>query len=146
MGIRVVGHERCRPDENIYGVVDATLISLLPIRDPGNDIRVSRPETHETREAFSLSAFVRSVWPGYFDAMGIPLLAGRDVATTDDAASASVIVLSETTARVVFAEENPLGRIVAVDVGREEPDLREVVGVVADVVTSSLGSGSAGAM
>ncbi len=63
-----------------------------------------------------------------------------------NARSGPVIVISEETAGAVFGEDSPLGRTVAVDVGREEPELREVVGVVSDIVTSSLESGVSGAM
>ncbi len=130
----------------VPSVVAATMVSALPIRDPGNNMRVSKPETFGTSHDFSHVAFIRSAWPGYFAAMGVPLLSGRDVSDTDNSASAPVIVLSEETARSVFGDEDPLGQTVAVDVGRSEPDLREVVGVVADIVTSSLDQGVAGAM
>jgi putative ABC transport system permease protein len=128
----------------IPGVTDVALVSLLPIRDPGNNVRVAKPEAFASSGA--IDAYQRVVWPGYFEAMGIRLVAGRDVARTDDQANAPVIVLSEQTARSVFGEEDPIGRLVGVDVGREEPEIREVVGVVGDLVTSSLESGVSGAM
>lgn len=125
-------------------VSDVALATMLPIRDPGNDVPVATPEVYGSGS--EPSVYQRSVWPGYFDAMGIRLVAGRDVARTDTPGASPVIVLSERTAAAVFGEEDPIGRTVAVDVGRDEPELREVVGVVSDVVTSSLESGASGAM
>jgi predicted permease len=129
---------------SVPAVTDVGLVTLLPIRDPLNDIIIARPE--EFGSGAEPMAYQRSVWPGYFDAMGIRVVAGRDVTRTDDGSSTPVIVLSEETARAVFGDEDPLGRSVAVDVGREDPEVREVVGVVSDVVTASLESGVSGAM
>lgn len=127
-------------------VDEAAFVSALPIRDPGNNIRVYKAESFGTRDEFSTSAYVRAAWPEYFEPMGIALLEGRVLAVTDDENSPPVIVLSQETARTVFGEEDPIGRMVAVDVGREHGDELEVVGVVADVVTSALPEGVAGAM
>ncbi len=49
------------------------------------------------------------VSPGFFDAMAISLLAGRDFSERDDGASAKVAVLSESTARRLFPRQNPVG-------------------------------------
>ena len=120
------------------------LVTLLPIRDPLNNVDVATPEAYGSGAV--PTAYQRSVWPGYFNAMGIRLVSGRDVARTDVAGATPVIVLSEQAASSVFGEVDPIGRTVAVDVGRDEPELREVVGVVSDVVTSSLAWGVSGAM
>jgi putative ABC transport system permease protein len=125
-------------------VSDVGLVTLLPIRDPGNDVAVSIPAAYGG--GGEPTAYQRSVWPGYFDAMGIRLVAGRDLARTDAPGATPVIVLSEQTASSVFGEDDPIGRTVAVDVGGDEPELREVVGVVSDIVTSSLEWGVSGAM
>lgn len=126
------------------GVSDAGLTSLLPIRDPINDLSISTPEVYGSGN--ESSAFQRSVWPGYFDAMGIRLVAGRDVARTDAPGATPVIVLSEATASAVFGDSDPIGRTVALDIGADEPELRQVVGVVSDIVTASLEWGVSGAM
>jgi putative ABC transport system permease protein len=80
------------------------------------------------------------VMPGYFQAMGIPILAGRDFSNTDDRGSPPVIILSQTAADTVFPGENPLGRQVAVDLGGDEPALFEVAGIVGDHRLTSLSS------
>jgi predicted permease len=50
------------------------------------------------------------VSPGYFDALGIPLLRGRVFTDHDLAASTPVAVINEELARVYFAGEDPIGK------------------------------------
>jgi len=82
--------------------------------------------------------------PGYFRAMGIPLLAGRDFATTDRADTRSVVVVSEAFARRHWARESALGKRVTTGLGRDK--WSEVVGVVGDVKQTSLSAADVPAM
>jgi len=116
------------------GVETVGLITQLPIRDPGSNVRVDLPERFGTSGVFGKLADQRTVLPGYFDAVGIPLVAGRDVALTDDGDAPPVVVVSQSLADDIFSGEDPLGRTIGVDTGRPEPTLFEVVGVVGDVV------------
>ena len=56
------------------------------------------------------SAFYDSVTPSFFQALGIPLLAGRTFAETDDRTAPRVVVLSKAAAAKFFPGENPIGR------------------------------------
>jgi putative ABC transport system permease protein len=78
--------------------------------------------------------------------MGVPVLAGRDVAWTDAPENPPVILLSESLADAIFAGEDPIGRSVGVDAGGDEPVTLEVVGVVGDVVVSHPAQGTEYAM
>ena len=69
------------------------------------------------------------VYPGYFATMGIPLLAGRDLAPRDTRESQPVAVINETMALMLFAGRNPIGRRFGVT--GQELDI-EVAGVVRD--------------
>jgi putative ABC transport system permease protein len=73
--------------------------------------------------------------PGYFDALGVSLLAGRHFTGDDDADAPRVAIINETMARRFWGEENPIGqRVTWVDAGWVDADLTfEVVGVVRDV-------------
>lgn len=73
------------------------------------------------------SAFVRIVSDGYFKAMGIPLLAGRDFTQHDAANSEKVIIVNDTLARRLWPGQNPVGQMVTQEGGRR------VVGVVGGV-------------
>ncbi len=129
------------------GVEAVGIASHLPLRDQGNDVHVAPIERWGDRGAFDGTAYQRMVLPGYFAAMGIPLLAGRDVASTDRRDTQHVVVLSEALARRLVPDgSNPLGRTVGVDVGDDEPYRVEVVGVVGDVTPASLEAGKEGAM
>jgi predicted permease len=84
----------------------------------------------------------------YFETMGIPLLMGRDFtpqdkppARTDQASqSPRPVIIDQTSARRLFGEENPLGRLLqALD--RSSPPL-EVIGVVGDVIHKGLRGGT----
>ena len=68
--------------------------------------------------------------PGFFSAMQIPILQGREIDERDRAGSLPVVVVSDLFARTFFANQNPLGRHVQVR-SRFSIDL-EVIGVAAD--------------
>ncbi|MEJ2206926.1 MAG: ABC transporter permease, partial [Gemmatimonadota bacterium] len=73
------------------------------------------------------------VEPGYFNAVGMRLVRGRDFETFD-AAGADVGILNETAARVRFPGEDPLGRQVTIGLdGHDRPIT--IVGIVADTRT-----------
>jgi putative ABC transport system permease protein len=72
------------------------------------------------------------VSPGYFSAMGIPLLAGREFADADTASSPRVAIINRKLANRYFAGHNPVGMHIAMGGGNGvHPDI-EIVGVVAD--------------
>jgi predicted permease len=77
----------------------------------------------------------RTVMPGYFQTMGIPLMKGRALGPQDQAGSESVVVISEAMAARDFPGENPLGKRV-----KHQQVWRTVVGVVGDVKYRDLGS------
>jgi predicted permease len=72
-------------------------------------------------------AFVRIVSDGYCGAMGIPLVAGRDIGEHDGKDAKRVIVINETLARLLWPGEDAIGKVLRAD------GEREVVGVVRDV-------------
>ncbi|NIM50755.1 MAG: FtsX-like permease family protein, partial [Gemmatimonadales bacterium] len=120
----------------IPGVVSVAAINQLPIRDPGNNIYVYAADNPPTDRRGLNVAFQRTVFPGYFESMGIPLLAGRGIEHSDGPDAARVLVINETMADTLFPGQNPIGRQVVVDYG-EEVTL-DVVGVVGDVRMSGL--------
>ncbi len=71
---------------------------------------------------------------GYFSALHIPLLAGRDFGPQDTATSQKVAIISERMARTMFPKGNPIGRHYSLG----DKDGTEVIGVVKDVKFGSL--------
>jgi predicted permease len=110
------------------GVQAAGLVNRLPLLGGYNTTNfpaVGEPD----RVAHFVS--IRSVTPGYFDAVGLPLVAGRWLDATEFADEDVVsILINETLARQLFGTEDPLGRMVGP--GWVEGGLR-VVGVVGDL-------------
>lgn len=78
---------------------------------------------------------MRSVTPGYFDAVGVPLLAGRWLDASEFAdENLNSVLINETLARQLFQGDDPLGQ----RVGPEwTQDGLRVVGVVGDIVGGS---------
>lgn len=77
------------------------------------------------------------VTPGYFAAIGVPLLAGRDLALNDTAESARVVLINSTMARKFFQNEDPIGK--QVDYANPSFPPMTIVGVIGDVKQESLG-------
>jgi predicted permease len=71
---------------------------------------------------------------GYFSALHIPLLTGRDFGPQDTATSQRVAIISERMARTMFPKGNPIGRHYSMG----DKDKTEVIGIVKDVKFLSL--------
>ena len=83
-------------------------------------------------------AELRSADPGYFRASGVPLLAGRDFASTDRDSSGLVVVINKTMADKFWPGRDPIGQRIAWTgavlqfIGMKDNEWRTVVGVVGD--------------
>ncbi len=92
------------------GVVSAGLTNRLPVRDGGwqGTVRIeSRPDLAPPR---SPNAMFRTATPGYFRAMGMRLLSGRGVESSDQAGGFRSVVVSESFARAMWPDRDPLGQ------------------------------------
>jgi putative ABC transport system permease protein len=83
-----------------------------------------------------LSADYFPVSPNFFATMKIPMLRGRDFTDRDTASTPWVAIINETMARRFFADENPLGKHISVDLSPEDQP-REIVAVVKDIPASN---------
>ena len=80
-----------------------------------------------------LLGHLRLSTPGFIEALRIPLLKGRLLQESDIAAGAPwVIVVNQTFAKTVFGNADPLGRRISGWERKEDPQWREIVGVVGD--------------
>jgi putative ABC transport system permease protein len=77
------------------------------------------------------SANHRSVSPGYFKALGVPLLRGRTFTERDSEKAPMVAVVDEAFVARHFPEEDPIGR--GIDIGNGTDGFYEIVGVVGNV-------------
>jgi putative ABC transport system permease protein len=78
---------------------------------------------------------VHAINPGYFQAMGIPLLRGRELLASDSANSSPVLVINQKLAETLWPGQDPLGK--HCNVMGDKPS--EVVGVVGNVLHNGLG-------
>jgi predicted permease len=120
----------------VPGVAKAAFISFLPMTmrggiwpilttaaDPDSPGGFVAPDPRDQR-----SASIRFVTPGFFDAIGTPLLQGRDVAAGDTLDTQRVAVVSRSFANDHFPNQDPIGRQFAVAFA-----VRTIVGVVGDI-------------
>jgi putative ABC transport system permease protein len=119
------------------GVESAALSTLIPM---GGDDELwgfwleGRPST----ESEDGAALFYRVTPGYFETMGISILAGRDISADDREGSLPVVVVSASFVEQHLSGENPVGK--RFRFGREEDNPHvEIVGVVGDVQHYQLG-------
>ena len=75
----------------------------------------------------------RATGPGYFNTMGIALVRGRDFNDEDTMNSTMTVVVSETTAKHYWPDENPIGNRLKAGSSTSEGPWRTVIGVVKDV-------------
>jgi predicted permease len=116
----------------VPGVSSAAAASALPLEGETQVDMLSLE--HDTRaEMERPTANIRYVSPDYFATVGTPVRRGRPIAEADR--GRGVVVLSERAARALWPGEDPIGKRVVP--GSNDP-VSEVVGVAADVRTSSL--------
>lgn len=108
------------------GVQSAGFVTGLPMAMRGGIWGARIPGVTLKRGEGAASA--RFVTPGYFSAMGIALMRGRDIASTDLQSNGYVVVVSESFAKRLWPNEDALGkRFIFAD------SLRTIVGIVGDV-------------
>jgi putative ABC transport system permease protein len=108
------------------GVEAIGLTSGAPLSggNTGQPIRAAGPNALGTD---TLQADWRMVSPGYFNAMGIPLLRGRTFTDEDRQGGANVMIVSADMARRFWPDEDPVGRMLVAG------DSYRIIGVVGDV-------------
>lgn len=120
--------------QGIPGVISAAGINRPPLTgtmEMGFSIQ-GRPAP-EPGTGPGLRASYYAVTPNYFSTMKIPVLQGRDFATTDSTAGAPVVIISKTMAERWWPNENPIGKTITLDfVPNEVP--RQIVGVAGDTL------------
>jgi len=118
--------------EALPGVTSVSLSHYLPFfrwYDPRKFSVEGRPPAARGQEPVAL---INGVSPGYFEAVGTELRSGRIFNEHDTADAPPVYIISESMARVLFPDGNPIGqRLVPLNEDGGLPG--EIVGVAADV-------------
>ena len=122
---------------SLPGVEHAALVTDLPIVGWSYGIQFSvegRPQAETSGRTF---AHVQRITPDYFATLGIPLMKGRNFTERDNSAALPVVIINETFARRYFADEDPIGKRLAVDANPSTSC--EIVGVAGNVKVYGLG-------
>ncbi len=120
------------------GVVEAGVVSCLPLTGwCGGDPFVTADQPLEPGEITKIIA-IKPASPGYFRALGIPLVAGRTFDRADHEQQTGVAIVSRALAERVWPGEDPIGKLATTGVDVTEPDWFTIVGVVESVRMSEL--------
>lgn len=122
--------------ESVPGAHAAGLVSFLPLGGAPDNTVIRIPEHPVQNEKEKPSANYAFASRGYFQALGTPLLRGRDFLDTDTLGSMPVTIVNNAMARKYWPGENPIGK--QVGVASKKWPARTIVGVVADVKQMSL--------
>jgi putative ABC transport system permease protein len=121
------------------GVQHAAGASCLPVPFACIGTSFWRVDRAKPADGQLPSSQVRPITPGFFSTMGIPQVAGRDFSEFDTVDSVPVAIVSEELVRQQFADGDPLGRRVRINVdhanGRDDVEWT-VVGVVGNIRSS----------
>jgi putative ABC transport system permease protein len=138
----------------LNGVESVSVSSSVPLGRPQWDNAVAFQIDGEAAPDASVSqlqAMQRSVSPNFFSSMGMPILEGRPLETSDVRGGPGVAVVSESFVRRYFADGRAVGRSLTFPVnpfrmndfgfqyGERVVDRVEIVGVVADARYMALG-------
>jgi putative ABC transport system permease protein len=113
------------------GVIAAGSISVLPMQGFNSWTWCFRADRPEPRRGEAPTGDISGITPGYFRAMAIPLLRGRDFNSSDRGGARPVGIINETAARAFYPHEDPIGKRLQVFWNGIEPV--EIVGVSADI-------------
>ena len=149
--VAVFYKEAIRRIGELPGVQRAAVGTIVPWRDAGT----FGPGFQFTVEGYAREngeedprARFRTVSPGFFDALSVPILAGRDFNEADDADGEKVVIVSESLARRMFGSRDALNRgLVWTDPVMEfvgiDSQPRRIVGIAADVDDENVVPGAA---
>ncbi len=116
--------------------VKSVSMAEVALMSHDNSSSTVRVEGYERKEGDDMNPDFNGIAPGFFATMGIPLLAGRDFADTDQAATPKVAIVNEAFARYFFGDRDPIGRHFGL--GRETGYGITIVGLVHDGRAASM--------
>jgi len=128
------GHlERIRA---LAGVTQAALSNCLPLTWPSFGQFEIEGSTQTNSGPPLPSILMQRITPSYFDALGIPLLAGRFFLDRDNQRDGERVgIVNETSARRFWPGESPIGKRIQ---PQDSQEWIRVVGVAGDVIQSGL--------
>lgn len=120
--------------KELPGARSASVASSLPLEPSlnfGVKLTTGDRESHVYVDA-------RSVSPGYFQTMEMPILRGRAFDESDTATSSFVVIVNRAFAQQCCRGRSALGSLVYLPMGSNENIAREIVGIVGDTKEDAL--------
>ena len=127
-------HRILQRAESLPGVRAAALVYGLPLSRDVSSRGTSPPPGHPG-DIGRVRVCGRVVTPGYFELMGIPLLAGRDFSEHDNQNSAPVVIINERLARLFWPDDDPIRKEFKYDM---TDGMVKVVGIVGNTKSAAL--------
>jgi putative ABC transport system permease protein len=121
------------------GVLGAGAVDWIPL---GGDLAMGDFQVEGGLRPRGFIVDKPCVSPGYFAAMGIRLLRGREFTEHDNGAAPGVVVVSDSAARTLWPTEEPLGKRISMEDESKSEDWLTVIGVVDDVRQRGLAKNS----
>lgn len=87
--------------------------------------------SEDPNTGFHVMANEVSIWPGFFNTLGIPLLSGSDFQLTDDGKRPHLAIVSKSLAEGLFVKGDAIGKHIRLGFMPDSQDL-EIVGVAGD--------------
>ncbi|HEY7187427.1 MAG TPA: ABC transporter permease [Vicinamibacterales bacterium] len=125
------------------GVAAVSIARVLPYASEGFGFGLSLPgAVPAAGQPSDIGGSGNIVEPGYFSAMRIPFIAGRDFTNQDTAGTPLVAIVDEVAARRFWPDRNPIGQQIVMNGAGETGTVMQVIGVVREVPYRSLSFGS----
>jgi putative ABC transport system permease protein len=121
----------------IPGVNSVTASFPLPLAGGFSPVRWGGAEAQNDPSKFQ-AADLQIVLPGYFEAMGTRLLAGRTFTEEDSTPDRNMLIVDQALAAKAFPNESAVGKRILFRVRTQEAQWGEIVGVVAHQRNTSL--------
>jgi predicted permease len=113
----------------VPGVLAAGAIRDLPFKGDGETVPFLPPGMTKAPDGSMPTATLMFTSDGFFNAMGIPLVAGRDLSPQDRADAPVAFVINQALAKKYFPGQNPVGQTITFG----DTTHYAIVGVVGDV-------------
>jgi predicted permease len=117
------------------GILAAGAVNDLPLRKGGRLLITFDADAVPRGEGRQMARHIAAS-PGYFRALGIPLLRGRTFRDADDSLGPKVAIVSSSMAKRVWPGVDPIGRVIRLSTRDTAPIT--IVGIVGDVREASL--------
>jgi putative ABC transport system permease protein len=122
---------------SLPGVRTAAAASFLPVSGQGSIIHFNIQGRPPRNASEYIMANYRTISTGYFEALRIPLLAGRWIEDSDRENTQPVVVINQAMAKTYFGSESPIGKKMQLGATPEnDVPWMMIVGVVGNVKQS----------